>query len=226
MKEIWVISLGGSRIVPDDVDYVFLKKFRALLDKHQNKKFVVVCGGGKTARRYINAYRKLGVKRKDQNLEGIEVTRFHAGFMSRFFGGEANSEVPKNMGKVKRLLGKNRVVFCGALRWRNNNTTDGNAAQLAGYLECSFINLTNVSGLYDKDPRKNKSAKLISKIGWDDFFEVAKKVHFEPGQHFVLDRIGSEEIRKNKTDCFIVGSLKDLDLVLLGKKFCGTLISG
>lgn len=225
MKKTWVISLGGSRIVPDDVDSEFLREFKVLLDSHKDKRFVVVCGGGSSARRYMSALKRLGRKTKSQSMEGIAVTRFHAGFMARFFGKEANKIVPRNMKRVKGLLGKNRVVFCGALRWRDNNTSDGNAANLAGYLGCSFINLTNVKGLYDKDPKK-KGARFIPKISWKEFLKVARKIKFEAGQHFVLDLVAAEEIARNETDCFIVGSLKAMDLVLDGKKFVGTLISG
>ena len=226
MKNIWVISLGGSRIVPDDVDWKFLKEFRDLIDSHRDKRFVVVCGGGRTARRYISAYKKLGKSVHDQSLEGIAVTRLHAGFMARFFGREANEVVPRSMKKVKSLLRGNRVVFCGALRWRDNNTSDGNAAQLAGYLKCDFINLTDVAGLYDRDPSRYKSAKFISKISWGDFLKMAKKVKYEAGQHFVLDRIAAEEILKSKVRTFIVGSLKEMEKVLKGKKFRGTVIEG
>ena len=42
MKDVWVISLGGSRIVPDSVDEKFLVDFKKLLDSHRSKKFVVV----------------------------------------------------------------------------------------------------------------------------------------------------------------------------------------
>ena len=148
MEKVWVISLGGSRIVPDDVDEGFLLRFKRLLDSHRDKKFVVVCGGGSTARRYIGALRKLGKKTKAQSMEGIAVTRLHAGFMARIFGKGANEDLPLSMKRVKSLLRGNRVVFCGALRYRKNNTSDGTAAKLAGFLGCPFINLTNVRGLY------------------------------------------------------------------------------
>ena len=226
MKKVWVISLGGSRIVPDDVDEGFLKRFKALLDLHRDKRFVVVTGGGSTARRYIGALRKLGKNTKEQSMEGIAVTRLHAGFMARIFGGVANEDVPFNMKKVKRMLGKNRVVFCGALRYRAKNTSDGTAAKLAGYLKCPFINLTNVRGLYSSDPKK-KGAKFIAKISWGDFYDMIKGVKFEAGQHFVLDQIAAREIMKKKIVTYIVGSLGAIDGILRGKKrVVGTVIEG
>jgi len=225
-KKVWVISLGGSRIVPDDVDDDFIVRFKELIDKHRKIKFVVVCGGGRTARRYIGALRKLGRGVRVQSLEGIAVTRLHAGFLARFFGREANEDVPLNMKRVAGLLKKNRVVFCGALRYKDKNTSDGTAARLASFLKCSFINLTNVAGLYSSDPKRNKKARLISKISWDDFYLKAKKLKFEAGQHFVLDQAAARVIRDEKVVSYIVGSLGAVGNILKGKGFVGTRVSG
>jgi len=224
--KVWVISLGGSRIVPDFVDDKFLARFKNLVNSHPSQKFVVVTGGGSTARKYISALRKLGENTKAQSMEGIGITRLHAGFMSRFFGKSANEEIPLNMERVKNLLAKNHIVFCGALRWRAKNTSDGTAAKLAGFLECPFINLTNVQGLYSDDPNKNKNAKFISRISWDDFLKLTEKVEYEAGQHFVLDQSAAKTIKDNKIVTYIVGSLSAINNILVGKKFMGTMIGG
>lgn len=226
MENVWVISLGGSRIVPDDVDDKFLLKFKKLLNSHKSQKFVVVTGGGSTARKYISALKKLGEKTKSQSMEGIAVTRLHAGFMMRFFGEEANEDLPLNIKKVKNLLRKNRVVFCGALRYRRKNTSDGTAAKIAGRLKCPFINLTNIKGLYTSNPKTNKKAKFIAKISWEKFIEIAKKIKYKAGQHFVLDQIAAKTIQKKKITTYIVGSLGAIDKILTGKKFVGTVIRG
>ena len=222
----WVISLGGSRIVPDEVDDRFLIDFKKLIESHPTHKFVVVTGGGVTARKYITALRKLGKRTKSQSLEGIAVTRLHAGFMARFFGRAANEVIPKNMKKVRTLLEKNQIVFCGGLRYRDNNTTDGTAAKLAAYIDAPFVNLTNVKGLYTGDPKKDKKAKFVSNITWKDFNKITEKIRYEAGQHFVLDQTASQAIMKNKTPTYIVGSLGSIDSIIKGKKFEGTLVSG
>lgn len=224
MKKVWVISLGGSRIVPDSVDDKFLVRFKKLLDSHSSSKFVVVTGGGTTARKYISALKKLGKSTKTQSMEGIAITRLHAGFMARFFGKAANEDIPMSMVRVKNLLEKNRVVFCGALRWRAKNTSDGTAAKIAGFLECPFINLTNVQGLYSADPNKNKKAKFISKISWKDFLKMAKAKKYEAGQHFVLDQVAAKEILDKRIVTYIVGSLSAIDNIIRKKKFVGTVV--
>ena len=51
-----VLSLGGSLIIPDNISYQFLEKFKKLIKKYAEKeKIIIVCGGGQTARKYINA---------------------------------------------------------------------------------------------------------------------------------------------------------------------------
>ena len=239
-----MISLGGSRIVPDSVDDKFLVRFKKLIDSHPSQKFVVVTGGGSTARKYISALKKLGKGTKSQSMEGVAVTRLHAGFLARFFAPLDSKHrtgqgfvVPRNMKKVKNLLGKNHVVFCGALRWKRRNTSDGTAARLAGFLKCPFINLTNVKGLYNSDPRTNKKARhraypssggarFIPKISWDKFLKLAKSVKFEAGQHFVLDQSAARTIKKKKIVTYIVGSLGAIDSILRDGNFVGTEIRG
>lgn len=232
MKERWVISLGGSRIVPSSgvVDYKFIEKFKELILKHPSKKFVVVTGGGSTARKYISALRKFGKENKEQSLAGIAITRFHASFLAKVFGKIANpssfEDLPRNMGKVKKLLRKNQVVFCGGLRYSEKSTSDATSAKLANFLDCDFINLTNVKGIYSSNPKKNKNAKFIKKISWGNFLKMAEKIKYKAGQHFVLDQEAARIIAKEKIKTYIVGSLKDVDKIVSGKGFSGSLISG
>ena len=229
-KEKWVISLGGSRIAPeqDKIDVKFIKQFQSLISKHPSKKFVVVTGGGATARKYIKALRKLNKPVTTQSKAGIAVTRFHASFLSKIFRRKANSQkqVPKNMKKVSSLLKRNQVVFTGALRWEKTKTSDGTAADLAADLKTPFINITNVPGLYTSNPKTNKKAKLIKKISWKNFNKLANKTKFKAGQHFVLDQDAATTIMKKKIPTYIVGSLGDVNKILNKKSFKGTLISG
>jgi len=223
----WVISLGGSRIIDKgDVDYKFLEDFEDLVERHRGVKFVVVTGGGSTARKYISALKKLGKSRKKQSLVGIAVTRLHARLLSRLFGKKANEIIPRDMKKVKNLLKGNQVVFCGALRWKDKNTSDGTAADLAGYLKCGFINITNVRGIYSKNPKTHKGAKFIKKISWKKFNEMASKIKFKAGQHFVLDQSAAKVIMEKKIVTYIVGSLGDVEGVVSGGGFGGSLVCG
>lgn len=221
------MSLGGSLIVPNEIDVIFLEKFKRILKKHEkNYRFVIVCGGGSIARKYIRALKQENKPELLQSNVGIAVTRLNARFMTYFFGKDANEGIPHDMKEVKNLLRKNNVVFCGALRYADKETSDSTAAKLAGFFKCDLINLTLVSGLYDKNPLVNKNAKFIPKISWLEFYRRANKMKFSPGQHFVLDQDASKIIMKHKIKTYILGKdLKQFDNFLDGKPFFGTTIS-
>ena len=227
-KKVIVISLGGSLIIPDFVDIEFLKKFKETIKKNiKNYKFVIVCGGGSIARKYISALREIGVNEKLQSMSGISATRMNARFMTYFFGKDASQGIPHDMKQVKGFLMKHDVVFCGALRYEPKQTSDATSAQLANYFQTDFINLTNVPGLHDKNPKEFKNAKFIPKISWVDFYKMANKQKFKPGQHFVLDQSASKIILKNKIKTYILGKdMKQFDALLNKKKFKGTIIQG
>jgi uridylate kinase len=227
-KKIIVLSLGGSVIVPDNFDVGFLRKFKKVIKENYRKyKFVIVCGGGNIARRYIEALRAAGLPEIALSMAGISVTRLNARFMTYFFGKDANEGIPHDMKHVENLLTKNDVVFCGALRYASNETSDGTAAKLAAYFKTNFVNITNVSGLYTKNPLIFKDAKFIPKTSWKEFFYRVRKIKFKPGQHFVLDQHAARIIRDKRVKTYIIGKdLKNLNNLLNGKKFKGTLISG
>lgn len=222
-----VISLGGSLIFKDSIDYNYIKGLKSLLLKYSNKtKFVIVVGGGKTARTYIEPLSKEGLSVKEQCLTGIRITRLNARFMHKFFGKNPNSKIPKSLKEVESILEKNNLVFCGSLRYKPDNTSDGTAAEIASYLKTDFVNLTNVNGLYTKDPRKHKDAKFIPEISFEDFFKMADFA-YKPGQHFVLDQSAARIIKKYKIKTVIMNgkNLKGFENFLNNKEFIGTIIN-
>ncbi len=226
-KKVIVLSLGGSLIIPNEIDTKYLKEFKRIILKNiQKYKFIIVCGGGSIARKYISALKEIKIHEKIQSLSGISATRMNARFMNYFFNINPEYGIPHKMKVLKKYVNKQNIVFCGALEYKPNQTSDSTAAGIAKYFKTIFINLTNVSGLYTKNPKKFKDAKFISKISWKDFDKMANKSKFKPGQHFVLDQTASKIILKNKIPTYIIGKdLKQLDNLLKNKNFKGTIIS-
>ncbi|MBS3075096.1 UMP kinase [Candidatus Pacearchaeota archaeon] len=228
VKQIIVMSLGGSLIVPDKINAHLLKDFKKVLFKNTGKyKFVVVCGGGQTARTYIKGLNYEDIKNKEylQGLLGIASTRLNARFMTYFFGREANQGMPHDMVDVENLLKIHDVVFCGALRYALNETSDATSVKLARYFNTSFINLTNVSGLHDKNPLIYKTAKFIPEITHKEFYKMVSKIKFKPGQHFILDQKAAKIIKKYKIPTYILGpDMKNLDNLLNNRHFVGSVI--
>ena len=225
-----VISIGGSIIVPDGIDFRFLNKLKKVLFRLSKKhRIVVITGGGKTARRYIEALEKEGASEYTRDLVGIECTRLNARFLSSFLG-YLYKEVPRTLREVSVMLSRSRIVVCGGLgqgrRVDGGRTSDGTSAEIAQYIWAHlFINMTNVKGLYTKDPRKFKDAKFIPKISYKEFNKIMSKVKEKPGSHFILDSFAFRIVSRKKIKTIILCGVKNLQGAIEGKKFVGTVIS-
>lgn len=221
-KEIIVISLGGSVIIPDEINLKRITEFKKIILSNSKKyKFIVVCGGGSIARKYIQA-----LKDKSEDLQsyaGISATRMNARFMSYFFNYD-QKEIPHTLTNVRDKIKKQNVVFCGALGYKKKQTSDSTAVMIAKEFNSRFINITDVHGLYDKDPKRYKDAKLIKEISKEKFYEIASRISFKPGQHFVIDQHASKLIKQNKIKSYILKDNKELDNLLKNKKFIGTTV--
>ncbi|VVB82271.1 Uridylate kinase [uncultured archaeon] len=225
-KRVIVLSLGGSLIIPGEINVKYLQDFKKIILKNIKKyKFIVVCGGGSIARKYISALREIGMNEDFQSFAGISATRMNARFMSYFFKQNQERGIPHKMRELRRYAKKFDVVFCGALEYKPHQTSDSTAAEIAKTFGCSFINLTDVPGLYNKNPKEHKDAKFIPEIPLQDFYEMVNKLKFKPGQHFVLDQTAAKIILENKITTYILGEdMKQLDNLLNNKKFKGTTI--
>ncbi len=225
-KRAVVLSLGGSLIIPDEVDITYLRKFREVIKNSiKNYKFVIVCGGGSVARKYIAALREEHKSEYLQSLAGISVTRLNARFMAYFFGEDPNWGIPHDMKDISNLLKKHDIIFCGALRYAPNQTSDATACRLAAFLKSDFINLTNIKGLYTKNPKEHKDAKFIPEISREGFAEIVNAIPQKPGMHAPVDHTAMKTILKHKLRVYIIGKdARQLDNLLKGKKFIGTRI--
>ena len=219
----YVISVGGSLIVPDKVDYDFLVKLRNTVNKLKRKyKIVVVTGGGKTARNYIEPLRRAGFNNEVQCLLGIKATKLNAMLVSNFL--KANKLLPDSIKEIKNLLRRYNLVVCGSIGFKPEMTSDGDSADIARHLNAELINMTNVDGLFTRDPRKFKNARFIPEISFKDFLKIANKIKFKAGQHFVLDKSAAVIIDRYRIKTTILKGLNNLERCINGEKFRGTVI--
>ncbi len=223
---MYVLSLGGSLIVPDgEVDYKFIKKFREFILKRIKKgnKFIIVCGGGGLNKRYNEAAKKIR-KMSDDELDwiGIYATRYNAHFIRILFENSAYAEIAINPDKRFRTK---KPIIVGA-GYKPGWSTDYDAVHLAKSYGAKFvINLSNIDYAYDKDPKKYRNAKPIKNTGWEDFRKIVGD-KWEPRMNKPFDPIASREAQKLGLKVVILNGrkLKNLENFLDGKKFIGTVI--
>jgi len=153
----------------------------------------------------------------------LEATIMNAKLLASFLG-NCNQEIPMKLEEVKDLLKSFNIII--AAGFSPGSTSDGSAAVIADYLDVkTFINYTNVKGLYTKDP-KLKSAKFVPRISHKDFYtKYISKFQEKPGQHFILDSMAAKICKNADIDVYVLTGVKNLENALKGRKFTGTIVS-
>lgn len=224
-KQTYVLSVGGSLIVPDEVDIEFLKKFRALiLEKvEQGGRFFIVCGGGKINSRYNAAAQKI-TKISNVNLDwiGIYASRFNAQLIRTIFGDSAYQEII--IDPTKKIKTSKPIVIGAAYipGW----STDYDAVMIAKVSGAkTVINLSNIDYAYTDDPKTNPEAKPIKNISWKDFRKIVGNV-WKPRMNKPFDPIASKLAEKSKIKVIILNgrNMENFENCLEGKEFQGTVI--
>ena len=221
-----VLSLGGSLIIPKTgFDIKFLKAFKKMILEfvRQGKRFIIVCGGGATARAYQGAVKQISeLVSEDVDWLGIHTTRLNAQFVRSIFREWANPVVVKNPTKK---INWNESILVGA-GWQPGCSTDYDAVLIAKtYGAKTIINLSNIKYVYDADPKDNPKAKKLTDISWKDFRKIVGN-EWIPGANLPFDPVASREAEKLKMKVIVMSGAKiaEVKKAIEGKKFIGTTI--
>jgi len=232
MKNVYIISLGGSLIVPKTgIDWRFLRKFRELIinEIKKGKRFVIITGGGQTAREYQSAASKVTkLTNDDRDWIGIHSTRLNAHLIKTIFRAYAHPRINKNprtKADLKSHFKKGEKIMIAA-GWHPGWSTDYVATILAERLGAkTVINLSNVKYVYDKDPKKFKTAKKIKKINWADFRKIVGN-KWDPGLNAPFDPVAAAYAQKLSLKVVIAEgkNINNLQKIFNNKQFIGTTI--
>lgn len=225
MPKTSIISLGGSLIVPDNIDVDFLSGFKSVIARRIKKggKFVIICGGGKTARKYQEAASKISdIMAEDLDWLGIMATRLNAHLVKAAFGSYAGEMIAHD--PTKKISFKKHITI--AAGWKPGWSTDYDAVLLAKQLKAGqVVNMSNIDYVYDRDPRKFSDAKPIESISWKDFRKMIGG-KWTAGLNAPFDPIAAKEAEKLGLKAAIIGKdLENLESCIKGKEFKGTIIS-
>ncbi|MDP7180678.1 MAG: UMP kinase [Candidatus Woesearchaeota archaeon] len=219
-----IISLGGSLIIPEEIDHTFLKQFKELINKQIKKgnSFVIYCGGGSLARRYQDSAKKItSLDNEELDWLGINATILNANLIKTIF--KSNAEENIVIDPTKKISPKKPVLV--AAGWKPGWSTDYDAVLLAKNLNIrSVINMTNVDYVYDKNPKEHKDAKPIKQTTWGEFRKLVGD-EWTAGLNMPFDPIAAKESEKLNLNVTIIGKdIDNLEKVLENKEFKGTKI--
>ncbi|HYM64945.1 MAG TPA: UMP kinase [Candidatus Sulfotelmatobacter sp.] len=225
-----VMSIGGSLIVPGGgIDTKFLTKLnifiRQQLARNKNRQFFLVIGGGQIARHYRDAGEKVikhTLTRDDLDWLGVHATRLNAQLLRTIFRDIAHPYLIKHY-EIIRKVTEPVVIAAG---WKPGWSTDFDAVLLCeDYHVSEVINLSNIKKVYNKDPKKYKSAKPIDQASWKEFRKLIGD-KWIPGLHAPFDPVAAQKAEQLGIKVVVLSghNFKNLENYFKGKKFEGTVI--
>ncbi len=232
-----VIHLGGSIVVPHISDQggmniPFLKKFRKFLQKElrKGKRFLIVIGGGRTARVYQKAAAKfIDVLQDDLDWLGIHAIRINAHLLRTIFYKEAYPVVidhdPTREDMEVLKSSQRRLFFASG--WRPGWSTDYIAVELARKVGVKEVIIAkDTPFVYDKDPGKYSDAKPLKAISWKEYKKLIPKT-WSPGLSSPVDPVATRLAEKHGISAKVLGGsdFASFQNAIAGKPFTGTLIS-
>lgn len=226
MPPPFIISLGGSLVAPDGPDTAFIAAFRELILKRaaRGERYIIVVGGGKTARRYMDAGRELGINAQEElDSVGIYATRLNAELLRAAFGARSHGEIITDPRALKDAAAP--VAVCAG--WKPGHSTDFDAVLMAEQSGArKIVNLSNIDFVYDKDPRRFPDAKKIETMSWTMFRREVLPKEWRSGLNAPFDPVAAERAEKLGLELAVMNGkpLENLETYLEGKPFKGTVI--
>jgi len=195
-KQRVVIKLSGK--VFGESAAIDLKKYAGMLAEISKEvQPVIVAGGGKIARHYIGIARKFDLDEASLDIMGIEVSRLNAKLLIAALGERAYASVPKNLEEVESAAATGKIVATGGLH--PGQSTNATAALIAEKIKASrFLNATDVDGIYDSDPNKNRGARMFKEITVKRCLEILGSENSAAGEYDLMDIVALKVIERSR----------------------------
>ncbi len=182
-----VVRVGGS-VIASPPDAQIMQRYAKLLGnmKKQGHQLVVVVGGGSIARDFIKIAKDLGLGEPDQDEIAISVSRLFAQLLVMKLDASSSKTIPRSVDEAVESFRTGKIVVMGGLR--PGMTTDAVAAMVAERIAAdSLVKVSDVDGVYTKDPKKHPDAEKLDELRFDDLGRLFKSNTHKAGIHQILD---------------------------------------
>lgn len=206
-----VLSIGGSLIVPQEKPNAqFLASLRDVITGfvRRGDRFVLVSGGGKTARVYIDAAKSI-TELADDDLDwlGIHATRLNGHLLRTVFRDVAHPVMFKNPLAVPLMDAWQGNVLIAA-GWKPGWSTDYVASRIARRLGVkTVINLSNIAKVYTGDPKKDANAQPCDVMYWREYRRMVGNT-WSPGLSAPFDPVASRFCQRHGMRVVVMNGLR------------------
>ena len=234
MKGSIVIKIGGSLLFDEDkiIDSNKIAEFcKIIKDSPDFNKIVIVCGGGKISREYINAVRSFKGNEALCDIFGIEISRINSKLIIAAFQDIAYPQVPKSIEELSTAILFNKIIVMGGLQ--PGQSTTSVAFEVAEFINTDeLVVLTDVDGIYDKDPKRFNDAKLLKSLNYTELQEIILNSTGDKqaaaGEYRIFDTVSLQILKRSKINVIVMSgkNLEEFEKLWNGEKnIVGTKIS-
>ena len=215
MKKVIVIKFSGKIFGIENIK--ILKDYARFLVKiSKSYQPIIIAGGGKIARHYISHARSSGADESTLDELGIEISRLNAKLLIYALKDKAYPHPPTSLKEAKIAVDSGLIVVAGGLN--PGQSTNGAAALIAEKTNAiQFLNATDVDGIYDSDPNKNKKAKKFKRIEIKKLRNMLVHEDSVAGGYDLMDIVALKIIERSKIKTRVINSnIKTLEKALKG----------
>lgn len=191
-----VLSIGGSVLAPElepDRVAAYASAIETLVEEGCD--VGVVAGGGKVAREYIGAARKLGANEVQLDQLGIGATRLNARLLIAALGQAATLSPAEDYDAAGEALRRGDVAVMGGVV--PGQTTDAVAAAFAESIDADLlVYATSANGVYDADPKLDDDAKQYAELSPAELVEIIVPMSRDAGASAPVDLLAAKLIQR------------------------------
>lgn len=223
-----VLKIGGS-LLYDEAGNILtdrIKRYAGVVKNtvKEGHQLIIVVGGGKPARAFINAARELGASEAQCDWFGIKLARHNAELFIAALGDVAYPKVVESLDELETSSCIGRVVLMGGLV--PGQSTNAAAALAAELVRADrLLNATNVDGVYDRDPKKS-GAKKLDTLSVDQLRTILAGSGARAGEYELFDSVAIRVVERSKIETVIFDGTDPDNLLRLfkGKKVGSTIV--
>lgn len=192
-----VLKISGKLVSPEDPKYISRLSGTIYRLVEEGHRVVVVTGGGGIARRYIDACRALGGNEGICDLVGIEASRLNAMLIITSLGDKAYRRVVRSLDELLDAWSTGLVIAAGG--FQPGQSTVAVSAIIAEAISADLlIYATVVGGIYDKDPLRDPSAKLLKRVSASELRKILASQSIAAGRYELIDPLALSILERSR----------------------------